>query len=110
MSIDPVQGGAPPTVGGVSELGATGTQATSAAEGKSVGGPGALLQSLAAEVRQGSLSREDATLRFAADVVQRRFPSMSDALRQRAALEVGRALGDDAAFQRRFERLLNEAH
>jgi hypothetical protein len=112
MSIDPIHGGKPTGPTGPASISeSAGTSAAGAVAEKSpVGGAQALIQTLATEVSQGRLSREEATMRFASDVVQRRFPTLSETLRQRAVAEVGRALGEDVAFQRRFERLLAGAH
>ena len=66
------------------------------------------VHTLAQEVRQGSLSYDDAITRFAADVVSRRYPSISGPLREKAILEVGRALSQDPSFKGRFSRLMSE--
>lgn len=69
----------------------------------------ASVQALAQEVRQGSLSYDDAITRFAAEVVSRRYPNVSGPLREKAILEVGRALSQDPGFKGRFSRLMSEA-
>lgn len=65
-----------------------------------------VVQSLATQVRQGTLSYDDALKRFAADVVSRRYPGMTGELRERAIREVGKTLAQDPAFVGRFSRLL----
>ena len=69
----------------------------------------ASVQALAQEVRQGSLSYDDAITRFAAEVVSRRYPNVSGPLREKAIVEVGRALSQDPSFKGRFSRLMSEA-
>jgi hypothetical protein len=69
----------------------------------------ATVQSLAQEVRQGSLSYDDAITRFAAEVVSKRYPNITGPLREKTILEVGRALSQDPSFKGRFSRLMSGA-
>lgn len=110
MSIDSISGPKGPkgpkgptqkTVGGSAIQGAQTTQTQSTSQTS--------VHALAQEVRQGSLSYDDAITRFAADVVSRRYPNISGPLREKAITEVGRALSQDPSFKGRFSRLMSEA-
>jgi hypothetical protein len=110
MSIDSISGPKGPkepkgptqkAVGDTSVQGVQPTQTQSASQTS--------VQTLAQEVRQGNLSYDDAITRFAADVVSRRYPDISGSLREKAIIEVGRALSQDPSFKGRFSRLMSEA-
>src|SRR5512145_2318779 len=106
MSIDSISGPKGPKGPTSKPLSSGSLEATSQAQA-----PGAsqvTVQSLAAQVRQGQLSYDDAVTRFAADVVARRYPNITGELRQKAIQEVGRALAEDPSFKGRFSRLLAE--